>query len=109
MITPKLARSLTGGVFKARPVKGGTAKSVTGTQGGQANGTQQSRTQQGAKVSRPAANGASSNGASTTAGGVLKRLGRARTEPEPQPELPEVKLVRHQTQRQSRSKRSGKH
>ncbi|HSZ98774.1 MAG TPA: membrane protein insertase YidC [Streptosporangiaceae bacterium] len=116
---PAAARSLTGGAAKAGPAKAGparagSAKSVTSSQGNQANGTQQSRTQQsrtqqGAKVSRPAANGASSNGASTTAGGVLKRLGRARTEPEPQPELPEVKLVRHQTQRQSRSKRSGKH
>ena len=112
---PAAARSLTGGVSKARPVKGGTAKSVTGTQGGQANGTQQSRTQPGrtqqggAKASRPAANGASANGAPASGGGVLKRLGRARSEPEPQPELPDVKLVRHQTQRQSRSKRSGKH
>jgi len=112
---PAAARSLTGGASKARPVKGGTAKAVTGTQGGQANGSQQSRTQPGrtqqggAKASRPAANGASANGAPASGGGVLKRLGRARSEPEPQPELPEVKLVRHQTQRQSRSKRSGKH
>jgi hypothetical protein len=54
-----------------------------------------------------AANG---NGASatTSAGGMLKRLAKGRSEPEPQPELPDVKLVRHQTQRQSRSKRSGK-
>jgi YidC/Oxa1 family membrane protein insertase len=112
---PAAARSLTGGASRARPVKGGTAKAVTGTQGGQANGTQQSRTQPGrtqqggGKTSRPAANGASANGAPASGGGVLKRLGRARSEPEPQPELPEVKLVRHQTQRQSRSKRSGKH
>jgi YidC/Oxa1 family membrane protein insertase len=112
---PAAARSLTGGASKARPVKGGTAKSVTTTQGSQANGTQQSRTQPGrtqqggGKVSRPAANGASANGAPASGGGVLKRLGRARSEPEPQPELPDVKLVRHQTQRQSRSKRSGKH
>ena len=117
---PAAARSLTGGASKARPVKGGTAKSVTATQGSQANGAQQSRAQQsrtqpgrtqpgGGKVSQPAANGASANGAPASGGGVLKRLGRARSEPEPQPELPEVKLVRHQTQRQSRSKRSGKH
>jgi YidC/Oxa1 family membrane protein insertase len=117
---PAAARSLTGRAAKARPVKGATAKSVTANSGSRANGTQQGRTQQGGtqqgstpqaggKASRPAVNGAGANGASTSGGGVLKRLGRARAEPEPQPELPEVKLVRHQTQRQSRSKRSGKH
>jgi YidC/Oxa1 family membrane protein insertase len=51
---------------------------------------------------------ASSNGASSDAGGssMLRRLGK-RSEPEPPPAEPEVKLVRHQTQRQTRSKRSG--
>ncbi len=71
----------------------------------------------GPKPGRAASNGATANGAtangaggatSATASGVLRRLGRGRSEPEPQPELPEVKLVRRQTQRQSRSKRSGK-
>ena len=52
---------------------------------------------------------AGSNGATSATGGasVLKRLSK-RSEPEPQPEAPDVKLVRHQTTRQSRSKRSGK-
>jgi len=40
--------------------------------------------------------------------GLLRRLGRKAPEPEPQPEAPEVKLVRQQRVRQSRSKRSGK-
>jgi YidC/Oxa1 family membrane protein insertase len=39
--------------------------------------------------------------------GLLRRLGR-RPEPEQEPETPEVKLVRQQRVRQSRSKRSGK-
>jgi YidC/Oxa1 family membrane protein insertase len=96
---PAAARSLTGGAAKA-----GSAKAAT-----PARGSQQGRTQQsGAKASRPTANGASANGATGTGAGVLKRLGKGRAEPEPQPELPDVKLVRHQTQRQSRSKRSGK-
>jgi YidC/Oxa1 family membrane protein insertase len=75
--------------------------------------TQQPRAgQSAAKPARtaPAANGASANGQpspASAASSVLKRLGRGRAEPEPQPELPEVKLVRRQTQRQSRSKRSG--
>jgi YidC/Oxa1 family membrane protein insertase len=63
----------------------------------------------GPKPSRTSANGASANGSvtagSATASGVLRRLGRGRGEPEPEPDLPEVKLVRRQTQRQSRSKR----
>jgi YidC/Oxa1 family membrane protein insertase len=96
---PAAARSLTGG-----PGKGGSAKGAPTVRG------QQGRSQPGgAKAVRPSANGASANGASAAGGGsVLKRLGRGRAEPEPQEELPEVKLVRHQTQRQSRSKRSGK-
>jgi YidC/Oxa1 family membrane protein insertase len=101
---PATARSLTGGTTKALTSKAVPTKTGTSSQarGGQ-------RVQQGgAKASRPAANGASANGASGNGGGVLKRLGKARSEPEPQPELPDVKLVRHQTQRQSRSKRSGK-
>ncbi len=53
--------------------------------------------------------GAAANGKdSGSGGGVLRRLGKGRAEPEPAPETPEVKLVRQQRQRQSRSKRSGK-
>jgi YidC/Oxa1 family membrane protein insertase len=66
--------------------------------------------QNGSKASRAAAGAGNGNGSSqggALAGNMLKRLSR-RSEPEPEPELPEVKLVRHQTQRQSRSKRSGK-
>jgi YidC/Oxa1 family membrane protein insertase len=110
------ASSLTGG----GPKTGGSSKALPASRGsqpraGQQNRTQQNRTQQnrtqqsGPKTGRPVgANGASANGASSAAGGVLKRLGRSRAEAEPEAELPPVKLVRHQTQRQSRSKRSGK-
>ncbi len=56
--------------------------------------------------------GGSSNGhkpASGDGGGVLRRFGRGKAEPvEPEPVEPEVKIVRQQPQRQSRSKRSGK-
>jgi YidC/Oxa1 family membrane protein insertase len=51
-------------------------------------------------AAQPSANGGG-------AGGVLRRLGK-RTEPEPEAMAPEIKLVRQQKQRQSRSKRSGK-
>jgi YidC/Oxa1 family membrane protein insertase len=57
---------------------------------------------------RASANGAANaSGSGNGSGGVLKRLSK-RAEPEPEPAAPEVKIVRHQTQRQSRSKRSGK-
>jgi YidC/Oxa1 family membrane protein insertase len=49
----------------------------------------------------------STNG-SGAGSGLLRRLGRGKPEPEPAPEQPEVKLVRQQRVRQSRSKRSGK-
>ena len=101
---PAVARSLTGRTAKGGAAKGATAKTAT-----PARGSQPSRPQPGGKAGRTTANGASANGAApASGGGVLKRLGKGRSEPEPQPELPEVKLVRHQTQRQSRSKRSGK-
>jgi YidC/Oxa1 family membrane protein insertase len=100
---PATARSLTSGQAKS-----GSAKAVP-QRGDQQKPAQQKPAQQsGPKAGRPAtANGASANGAGATAGSVLKRLGRGRAEAEPEPDLPPVKLVRHQTQRQSRSKRSG--
>jgi len=56
----------------------------------------------------PAGQQASPNGSGGSSGGLLRRLGRGKPEPEPQAETPEVKLVRQQRVRQSRSKRSGK-
>jgi YidC/Oxa1 family membrane protein insertase len=62
----------------------------------------------GGKATGARAGAATSNGAGSDGGasGMLRRLGK-RSEPEPPPAEPEVKLVRHQTQRQTRSKRSG--
>jgi YidC/Oxa1 family membrane protein insertase len=54
-----------------------------------------------------AASSANGSGTGGGAGSVLRRLGK-RAEPAPEPSAPEVKLVRQQRQRQSRSKRSGK-
>jgi YidC/Oxa1 family membrane protein insertase len=57
--------------------------------------------------SRPAPANGSDNG-SDGRGGMLRRFGLGRSEPAPeQPAEPEVKLVRQQRQRQSRSKRKG--
>ena len=52
--------------------------------------------------------GGSPAGADANGGGMLRRLTKGRAEPPPEPAAPEVKLVRQQRQRQSRSKRSGK-
>jgi YidC/Oxa1 family membrane protein insertase len=99
------ARALTAGGAKGTAVKGTPAK--------RALPAGQARAQQGgARNGRATANGASANGKAgpggAAPGSMLKRLSKGRSEPEAEPELPEVKLVRHQTQRQSRSKRSGK-
>ena len=56
----------------------------------------------------PASPGASQGNGQQQGGGVMRRFSRTRAEPEPVPEEAEVKLVRQQPQRQSRSKRSGK-
>jgi len=107
------ARSLTGGGAKGSAVKGGAVKgsAVKGTPAKRALPAGQAQPG-GSRTGGATANGASANGKAgpvgATPASMLKRLSRGRTEAEVEPELPEVKLVRHQTQRQSRSKRSGK-
>jgi YidC/Oxa1 family membrane protein insertase len=101
---PASARSLTGGSAKTAGGAAGAKALAAGRGTGPRGGAAQVRPQ------RAGANGATPNGAggSASASGVLRRLGRGRAEPEPQEEVPDVKIVRRQTQRQSRSKRSGK-
>jgi len=121
-VRPAAARSLTGGSGRSgaaatraqqtpgrfsRAAMNGTGAKTAATGAVAKNGT-------GAKGAASAKRGpASAASSQRTAGqdgantGMLKRLGRGRAEPEPEPE-PEVKLVRHQTQRQPRSKRTGK-
>jgi YidC/Oxa1 family membrane protein insertase len=122
--TSATARALTSGGARnvgRKPTSAGPAAKPTGssaarpaTAKGTGSGSSSARptTSTGPKAGRASSNGATANGSggtgSTMAGSVLRRLGRGGGEPEPQPDLPEVKLVRRQTQRQSRSKRSGK-
>jgi YidC/Oxa1 family membrane protein insertase len=91
---------------QAKPSGSGAAKSG---QSGQAKRRVSSQAkpagQSKGSNSRPASTGSEQTGSNGS--GLLRRLGR-RPEPEPQPETPEVKLVRQQRVRQSRSKRSGK-
>jgi YidC/Oxa1 family membrane protein insertase len=81
---------------------GKTAGSGAASPAAKASGTTSAGRQSASQrtAAQPSANGGG-------AGGVLRRLGK-RTEPEPEPAGPEIKLVRQQRQRQSRSKRSGK-
>ena len=102
-----------------------TSKAAGGrTAGGKTQGQAAGKTGQGGKSpggsggSTPAAADAtpagSANGHKPGAGegGVLRRFGRGRSEPEPaesaEPAEPETKIVRQQRTRQSRSKRTGK-
>ena len=110
--TPATAKALMGG-RRNQGKSAGNSASAKGTGSSSPAGRPASGgPASGPKPGRTAANGASANGSagagSATASGVLRRLGRGRAEPEPEADLPEVKLVRRQTQRQSRSKRSGK-
>jgi YidC/Oxa1 family membrane protein insertase len=89
------ASALTSGSARAQRANGRAALAGKAAAGGKAAGT---------RGAASASNGASSDGGG---GSMLRRLGK-RSEPEPPPAEPEVKLVRHQTQRQTRSKRGGK-
>jgi YidC/Oxa1 family membrane protein insertase len=71
-------------------------------------GSTGSRNARSGRPVTPAQQQASPNGSDSSSGGLLRRLGRGKPEPEPEAETPEVKLVRQQRVRQSRSKRSGK-
>jgi len=102
---PKPAGSKPAGSKPAgsKPAGSKPAGSATGGSGAEGSATGGSR-QGGGK---PAANGASASSGSS-GGGLRRRIGKGRSEPAPEPVQPEVKLVRQQPQRQSRSKRSGK-
>ena len=101
------------GAAKPAPARPATAKSSTSSGRPQSKkpagnaaaggGSAQRKPQQ----SRPAGQEASGNGSSPVSG-LLRRFGRGKEETEEQPEAPDVKLVRQQRVRQSRSKRSGK-
>jgi YidC/Oxa1 family membrane protein insertase len=100
----------------SKPSRGGPGSNGSPSANGSApaNGTASGRPAKtgsdgGKTPTRPGGSGGGSPaGAGASGGGVLRRLTKGRAEPPPEPAAPEVKLVRQQRQRQSRSKRSGK-
>jgi YidC/Oxa1 family membrane protein insertase len=117
------------GISGARPSSPRPVRPKAGQNGGAANGSAKPAANgraaangKAAATARPAANGSAANGKTQTgsrtgdaqangsaSGGMLRKLGRGRAEPVPElePVQPEVKLVRQQRQRQTRSKRAG--
>jgi YidC/Oxa1 family membrane protein insertase len=93
---PAAASSLTAGPGRAQRANG---KALAGGRAS-SNGAGTART--------PRAGGSSGSSGSGGNAGMLRKLSKGRSAPEPQAPEPEVKLVRHQTQRQTRSKRTGK-
>ena len=85
------------------PGKSGSDGGKPGPAGGKPRGGGSGAGPSGSRSGTPGSAPPAANG-----GGMLRRLGRSRQEPAPEPEVSEVKLVRQQPQRQSRSKRSGK-
>jgi YidC/Oxa1 family membrane protein insertase len=105
--TPPAAEGADSATGSGRAVGTATASALTAGRGR----TRTGGAGQGGNGSAPGSRGrAGANGAAAqgSSGGMLKRLAKGKPEPAPAPAEPEVKLVRHQTQRQSRSKRSGK-
>jgi YidC/Oxa1 family membrane protein insertase len=106
-----------GGATAAQGGAAGSRGGASATGRGAGNGRGPAAKQQasqarpnGSRAAKATSNGsgAAQDKPAAAGSGVLARLGRGRPAPEPEPAEPEVKLVRHQTTRQSRSKRSGK-
>jgi len=108
----KPAGSTKSATSNAKPAPGkGSQKPPTGQPSRkkpQDTGSAGTRAARSGRPVSPAGQQASPNGSDSSSGGLLRRLGRGKPEAEPQAETPEVKLVRQQRVRQSRSKRSGK-
>ena len=96
-----------GGPAKGGSAKGGPAKGAPWATGGRAAGGPAAGKPGGAD-GKAGGGGADGRPRPGNGSGVLRRLGRGKAQPEQPAETPEVKLVRQQRARQSRSKRSGK-
>jgi YidC/Oxa1 family membrane protein insertase len=96
------------GAASANGTKG--AKALPGQAKPGADGRKPRSRTGGSGAAGAAAGGSSGRAAQPPAngGGMLRKFGKGRADAPPEPVAPEVKLVRQQRQRQSRSKRSGK-
>jgi YidC/Oxa1 family membrane protein insertase len=96
----------------SRPPGSGSGNAGTGSAGRGGSARTSGRTGSGGRgtAGQNGQAAAAAGGSGSAGGGMLRRFTKDRAEPEPAPEPaePEVKLVRQQPQRQSRSKRSGK-
>jgi YidC/Oxa1 family membrane protein insertase len=102
------AKSVPGGSGQGAGQSTGQAKAAkNGAAGSSANGSGAAKTGGGSgQAAKPGVTSSSSGGGQ---GGMFRRLGKSRAEPEsPASAEPETRIVRQQPQRQSRSKRSGK-
>jgi YidC/Oxa1 family membrane protein insertase len=93
---------------KSSPAKSSPAAGGNKQPGGKPRQPSRGKPASGARPAGSAPSPAANGKGAGIGGGMLRRLGKGRAEPEAAPEAPEVKLVRQQRQRQSRSKRSGK-
>jgi YidC/Oxa1 family membrane protein insertase len=96
-------------VTAARPPSGANGRSSTSRPAAAATSSAQPRT--GSARGDAAAASASATPNGQNGGGAMRgllRLGRAKPEPVPEPEVPAARVVRQQPVRQNRNKRSGK-
>jgi len=92
----------------ARPPSGANGRSSTSRPAAAATSSAQPRTGSARGDAAAASASATPNGQNGGSMRGLLRLGRAKPEPVPEPEVPATKVVRQQPVRQNRNKRSGK-
>jgi YidC/Oxa1 family membrane protein insertase len=86
----------------------GTAKPQAAKSGSAAARAGSAAARNGSQNGKSGAGAATADGNGSAGSNLLRRVTNRGKEPEPEPAAPEVKIVRQQPQRQSRSKRSGK-
>ena len=103
------SRAASSGTGSSRPGSGGSgAAKAAGRSAASGSGSRAASARTGTASRQPSASSGPASGQNGAERRGLLRLGRAKQEPEPQPEVSAAKVVRQQPVRQARSKRSGK-